>query len=347
MVIIVPQQTVKEIVQSWANYQMGSTGFVAPTFYLKSGVSLPRLNYYATKEAAFKQLLFMTNSPGGVDQKTVAGSITFKNDGSAQTAGINCDFFVPIAADQLIPADYAAAKAVYEKVPNIYFIVRFYKTDGTGAYYSILTPIFFGIAATVVKATGDKLAAMKEFYKNLEFVKAEYNALVGTLNELTNQPFNPITQQTINRLTQRRITMLSEIKSISGINLMTSSGGTINGIGIIPIAIIVAIAIIGAAAWGVTTWIKENEKSKRILSAYQHQQYMAAEQQKILDACKSGAYSQDQCNTALKNIGIAIETGKDVANKSAENTKGLFGEIGDMVKWGAVGFIAYMLIKRA
>lgn len=338
---------IKKVVDAWKSRQISrnTNSYAAVTFFLLKGAMISRLNYYKSKDIALKQLYYLAGEKGFSSQ-TPAGSITFKQNGTAQTAGINADLFLPVSAGfSNMPLPYESAKDFITKTNVRDFVVRFFTNTGNGPYYAVFNGRYFGISATIINASGDKAIAMQGFYNNLQKVNAQYNALVASLNELIEKPNDPVTQQVINRLTQRRISLLEEIKNIPGATIITGTDGNISGIGIIPIAYIVVIAIAGAAAWTVSNWITEKAKTDRILQSYNHQTYMAGEQQKILNDVAAGKIPQSTANAALKNLGVAIKTAGEVAEQSAKDKKGIFGEIGDLVKWGVVGFIGFQFMK--
>lgn len=337
---------IKKILQAWQIHQVtDGSSFVAPTIYLLKGVTnVPRWNYYNSKETALKQLYYLSGEKGFTAQ-TANGSVDFKKDGTAQTLGINVDFYLPVSVLSNVPVNYFGIKEVL-KTKLDFFLIRFYKTNGSGPYYAAINKNYFGVSAQVVKATGEKLAAIETFYRNLARIKAEYNSLVSSLNMLTAQPFNAKTQETINRLTQRRISMDNEIRQISGINIVTGPSGTISGIGIVPILYIVVLAVIGVAGWTVSTWLNEKAKTQRIVDAYNHQQFIAAEQKQLLADYKAGKIPEAVFINAAKNLGIAMETAKKVAEESSKPDKGLLDGVGNIVMWLAIGVIGMQALKR-
>jgi len=337
---------IKKVVDAWKTRMItNTTSYAATTFYLLKGAIISRLNYYTSKDTALKQLYYLAGEKGFSSQ-VPSGSIAFKQDGTAQTAGINAELYLPVSAGfSSLPLPYESAKDFLQKTNVRDFIVRFYTNTGNGPYYAVFNGRYFSIDATIIKATGDKAIAMQGFYNNLQKIKAQYNALVASLNELISKPGDPVTQQTINRLTQRRISLLEEIKQIPGATIVTGTDGNISGIGVIPIAYIVVIAIVGAIGWTANTFVENRAKTDRILESFNHQKFMVAEQQRILADAAAGKISQSTANAALKNLGVAIKTAGEVAEESAKDEKGLFGEIGDIVKWGVVGLIGFQFMK--
>lgn len=343
------QDEIKKVLQAWQVQQVTGQGtnFVAPTVYLQSGLTnVPRWNYYSSKEVALKQLYYLSGEKGYTAQNA-SGSVTFKQDGTAQTFGINVDFLVPSSIASNIPVPYAAMKEML-KTKLQYFLIRFYTPTGSGPYYAAINKNYFGITATVVKATGDKLAAMEVYYRNLAKIKAEYNSIVASLNYLTTQPFNSKTQETINRLTQRRISMYNEMSQLQGVTIVTGTSGSISGgsVGFIPIAYVVVLAIIGVAGWTVSTWLTEKQKTQRIVDAYNHQQYIAAEQKQLLADFKAGKITEPVFTAAAKNLGIAMETAKKVAEESSKPEKGILDGVGKIAMWLAIGLIGASALKK-
>jgi hypothetical protein len=348
MAIKIPSQAV--IDKAVRELQLGTIlgtmpSYVAASVYTLPTANLTRVNLYDTKEKALQQLYYLEKVSGAKMQNPV-GYVSLQANGTPQTVGVNVDFYFPAPYINSFPVPYYVVKELFVKNELNYFIIRLTTPKGNGPYYAILSAGYFGITATKLDLTGQKLAEAKAFYENLALIRTQYNELVATLNNLIAKPVNPVTQQTINRLTQRRITMLDQIRQIKGITIISNDGGSISGIGFIPVALIVALAIVGVAGYSLTTWIAERQKTQRIKDAYNHQTYMTAEQKRIMDACAAGTYPKEQCDQALKNIGVAIQTAQKVAEESAKEEKGLMGNLGNIAMWLAIAVIGSKVIGK-
>ena len=107
------------------------TGYVAPTVFLRKGGSIPGWNYYNTLSEAMAAFI-------DPDPVRVAGTINFINNGLPQTMGINVDFYV------IISGRWTAVNFKYIlDNPSAAGVIRFYTTQGAGAYYTIWNNHFF------------------------------------------------------------------------------------------------------------------------------------------------------------------------------------------------------------
>lgn len=346
MIYLPTVDIINEIARSYAmNKVVTGSGYVAPAIFLKAGAKVTRWNYYKSKADALKKLYKLTNTPGGSDP-VPAGAVTFKADGSAQTFGINADFYFPLLSQISVPVPYNAIGMILQRVGNkAVFIAKFYRTTGTGPFYAVIDFTHFSISANVVKAAGDKLAAIDALQREVALIKATYNFYTNYLNELAAKPFlNPAEQQSYNRANNIRQAMWQEMQQIKDVQFVTMQNGQI-GLPVLPLIawIVIGLGVTIAAA---SVILKEVEKSKRIRQSYDHQKFLAAEQKKILDGFAAGQYTKEQAQAALKNIGIAMQTADTVAKETVKD-KGVFDNLADIAKFGMIAVIVLAVTKMS
>lgn len=338
----------KEMMNSFIKTVLGESfltikqrGYVAPIFFLEKGPSISGWNYYATLDEAFNKLKYIVNE-GGYDARP-SGSIKFKPDRTAQPAGINVDFYLPINKNSIVNVGYKAMKFLYENYsqPSL-SVCRFFKTDGTGPYYTILNKAYFGIAATKIASySADKISALDNLYREAAVLKARHNVLAIFLNNLASRQLSAFEQQIFNEGSLRLQTMRAEIAQIEGINLYYSKDGQI---GVIQIALI-AWLVVGAivVSWSVNKILESAEKTKRVNLSYNQSKW--AEQQRLLIAQEltKGTITKSQAGILDKSLSMTIEAANKNAETASENSPSVFGEVGNIVKWGAIGLGVYAI----
>lgn len=320
-------------------------GYIAPTVYLAAGRYVSNWNYYGTFEQAVAKWKFLNNLGGS--NVTGKGIISFANNGTAQTMGINVDFYVYLLGKwYLIP--YKTVKS-FNPNDNVPIIFRFYTTAGNGPYYAILNQFYFGIAATIVKdADPEKVAALDGFYREVQLLKYRYNALVGFMNDLGKRNLSAYEQQIFNEGMLLLNSMNQQIGTIRNIEITYGEGGRIGAtIGILPLlAIIAIIAILAAAtAWAVSAIITEQEKTKRINDAFELNKWVSDKKLQVSQQVQAGTISQQNANSVLSTLDAAAAAGNAVA-KSSSKDKSVFGDIGEIVKFGVLGLLGYMLLTQ-
>lgn len=323
-----------QIKQQWAqNTYSNDKGYFAPTVYLLKGISnVPGWDYYKSLQDATNRLNYLFKMPGGVNVKA-AGTIPLKTDGTAQTVGINTDFYFCYAPGKTIAVPYGFVKLSIADPNAVFGIFRFYKTNGAGPYYGIFNPRCLGIAATVVSGNSAKKAELDELYRQLALLKTKYNTLVSFLNELSKKNLSPVEQRIFNQGILLKDAMMNDIRQIKGIEVYSSTSGQI---GFVWIPVIIVLVIIGAITWGVTDVLREREKTQRIQQSYDMEKWII-EQKKAIAADKtiSAADKASVYKTLDQAADTAVQTAKDSSSPDSNS-------IGNMIKW-ALG--AVILLK--
>lgn len=342
MALYIPTSAeIKKIQQAWQVSQViGDTGYVAPTVYLNKNVTnVPNWKYYSTKAAALKQLYYLTGEKGFASQPET-GAVSFRKDGTAQTFGINVDFYLPVSTLSNVPLPYTVAKDLILNTKLRFLLVRFTTVNGSGPYYAVFNSLYFGMSATTVKATGERFKAYDKFYREVQLLKTKYNTLVTFLTKLSEKQLSAKEQQIFNKGILLKDNLYQQIKQVKGIEIYTSSSG---GIGVVAIPVIWVIALIAAvaASWTIVEINKEWEKSKRINDANDVQKWVAEQMQIVAADPKISAEDKKRI---LKTLSDTADSASKVAEKSAEDEKGLFGEIGNILKWGIIGIVAMKVL---
>jgi hypothetical protein len=314
------------------------TGYVAPNVFLRKGGSIPGWNYYGSLTEAAAAFI-------DPDPVHIAGTIYFVNNGLPQTMGINVDFYV-IIDGKWTPVNFSYIL----NNPNATGVIRFFDTNGNGAFYTIWNPYYFGSSATVVgNYTPEKIAALDSFYREVALLKYRYNSLVGFLNSMALRQLNTREQQIFNEGILKLQNISNQINSIDGIEIKYSDKGAV--IGIIPIILIIVIILIlaSATAWTVSTVLAEQEKTKRINDSFELNKWIAEKKLQLSTAVTAGTITQSQANDINKTLDAAASIGNQVAVQSTKETESLFTQLGSLVKWGVVGagiYFGYKLFKK-
>jgi hypothetical protein len=267
-----------------------------------------------------------------------AGNVAFKADAVPQTFGINADFYVYKNGSWVI-TDYATMKMSLRRC-----IVRVYTPTGTGPYFAVFEPAYFGISATKVTETdAAKVAALDSLYREVALLKYRYNALVGFMNTLAARQLNSFEQQIYNQGLVTLQNLNNQISQIKGIELNYTASGAIGT----PVILIIAIIAIlsGVAAWTITAIATEREKTKRINESYDLSKWIAIKKQEIANQVQQGVLSQTEANSIYTTLDKAAETGNKIATQSSKESPGLFSDIATLAKWGVAGLIAYGAIQ--
>lgn len=317
--------------------------YIAPSCYLRADRYISNWNYYSTFEDCRDKDLYLRNQGGR--NVPAAGNIAFVNNQRAQTLGINVDFWI-LQGGLWMLTSYKHIRSIISSMPPC--IMRMYTPQGNGPYFSIFNNNYFGLSAAVLTDYDpSKIQALDSFYREVQLAKYRFNEFVGFLNYLAKKP---ILTQVEAKIYNQGLTMLQsfqrEMLTIKNIDIGWSQGAKIGALPILAIIAIVAV-LAGAAGWTVQQIISEKEKTKRINDAYQMNQWVADKKIEVGQLAESGQISSSDAANINKTLDKAAETANNVAVQSTKNEKGLFGEIGDIVKWAAVGLVGYMLVKNA
>lgn len=323
--------------------------YLAPTVYKKSGVLLSSSwNYYNSLADAVNKYWYLNNR--GSTNPAPVGSVTFLPDTTAQTMGINCDFY--IFQDnkwQLTTYKYLRGLASYPPM-----VFRFITREGNGPYYAIFDPKTFGLSATAIDSvSSEKLTALDGFYREVQLMKYRYNSLAGFLNTLAQKPLTPTEQTIFNQGVLKLQNMGAQMQTLKGIEIsFTTSGAVLNGfgrVGIIPFVIIAIVAILAAAtAWTITAIIDMQQRTKQINDTYELNKWVAQKKTEIAAQVNSGTMTPQQAQEVYKTLDSATDSANKIAANASSST-GIFGEVTGLVKWGLLGYVVVMgmgLLKK-
>jgi hypothetical protein len=338
---IVTQADLRSIAAENAK-SISQTAFVAPTVFKVQGVKLPRVNYYATKEAAFNQFLFLTNKTK--TKSLPSGSVDFTPYFVAQPIGINVDFYyyTPLGFVQL-PYSFFRTMPIKAKSGIVF---RFYKNDGSGPYYAIFDNVNFGASATVVKdIPANKIAALDEFHRQLQALKARHNTLAAYLTNISTQRLNVVQQQSYNEGLLLLQNLREEMKAVKGAEFSFGSKG--EAIGIIPIIIWVvgAIVLAIAAAWTIDKVNTEIQKTKRLNAGYDIQKWLADQNLKIAAAKKAGIISEADAHALTQANTVTSNQAAENNTKQTEETKSVFDKIENIALIGLGILVVSKFVK--
>lgn len=312
-------------------------GYVAPTVFLMKGKQYGSgMSYYSSLSDAFDRLKYIFHQ-GGRNVSSV-GYVPLKKDGTAQTIGINVDFYFAVNPLAVVNLGYAARRFASSQPDRIYSIIRFYKTDGSGPYYAIYDPNYFGAAATPVSSySSDKIAAMDKFSREAALLKAKHNTLATYLTQLSAKQLTPVHQQIFNEGSLRLQTMRAEMAQIEGLEVYYSKDGAI---GIIALPLI-GWVIVGAvvAGWAVSRIIEQYQKTARVNSSYDVQKWVSDQKVKIAQEVVAGRISQASANELNNELNQVSKKAGENAETASQNNS-MFGDVAEVLKWGAIVFIA-------
>lgn len=317
------------------NKDFTSRGYVAPTTYLRADRYISNFNYYNSLQAVTAKALFLKGLGGS--NSTPSGIKTFVQNNTAQTFGINCDFYAYLSGSwQMVGYTWLKAN-INTTAPIVY---RFISTTGAGPYYAILDTYYFGVSAITVASTDPaKVAELDAFWREVQVLKYTYNSFVGFLNELSKRQLNTVEQKVYNEGLLMLTTLSNQLSTIRGVYIQFQSGGTIG----LPVLVIIAIiaVISGAAAWTISSIAVEREKTKRINDSYELQKWVATKKQEVAQQQQSGAISKQSADSIIQTLDSASAAALKVATDASKD-KGLFGNAAEIVKWGAIGYIAFL-----
>lgn len=263
---VVTQNDLKSL-RAWSEASAARRGYVAPTVFRLATSSITSLNYYRTLDNAVQKLKYLQNRGG----KNIApsGSIKLQQNRTAQTIGINVDFY--LADDNLGPIaqPYTTIRQKLSSgaIKNMPF--KFYKTDGSGPFFALLSSTDMGIAATVTqKLSPEKIEAYDRLTREITLLRINYNTLASFLNDLSKKKLNRTQQQIFNEGLLRLQEYRDDIRQIKDIDFVFGKNNQINGIGILPVVawLIFGIASALIAAWAVTKIVSKWSEVAKVRS---------------------------------------------------------------------------------
>ena len=324
---------------SEGGFSLKQKGYVAPTVFLLQGKNAGSgWNYYNSLTDAFEKCKYLLRLGGS--NIPPAGFVPLKKDGTAQTIGINVDFYFAVNKDKLVNLGYKARKFANTLSNPVFCILRFYKTDGTGPFYTVYDPRYMGASATPVSSySADKISAIDRLNREVALVKAKHNVLASYLNALAVKKLTPVEQQIFNEGSLRLQTMRAEIQQINGIEIYYSKDGTIGFI-VLPL---IAWLIVGAAVvgWAVSKIVEQYQKTARLNASYDAQKWVSDQKIKIEREVTKGTLTKDQAAALTNDLDKLNANAQKNAEESAKNVPGMFGDIANVVKWAAIALVAW------
>jgi hypothetical protein len=314
-------------------------GYVAPTVYKLGGVTLGGYNYYNTLQEAELKALYL-GGKGGYNVPP-AGSIPLTSS-EPTTFGINVDFYL-YKDGAFANSSYAELKRLGINHRMIAF--RFWRTDGSGPYYSVLDYERFGISATsVASVSPEKLAQLDALYRAVELLKYRYNSLVGFLNNLAMRQLTAKEQQIFNEGSLRLQNLRVEMQQLDGVEFrFTSTGAVVHGIGFVPLLIIAAIVIIAAVTgWTITQIADMREKTQRINDAYQLNQWVTQKKIEVAQMAAAGAISNKDAASIQKSLDKASTAANEVAGNAAKDAPGTLDNVITIAKIAGIFILGKM-----
>lgn len=327
-------------IQQYAARNFSTSGYVAPTvFKLKN--SMAGYNYYKTRAEAVDKLLYLNNMGGR--NVPAAGAIRFVKPGDYETFGINVDFFVHVPfVNKWMAVPYEFMRMYYTKLK---FVFRFYDTSGKGPFYSVFDARSFGIAAQKIdKVSTEKLRALDEFHRELQVLKAKHNTLVSFLADLSKKNLSASEQRTFNSGVLLLNNLQNQLRTIKGVDITYGETGAVAGVGVAPVLIWIVVAIVaaGVVSWSVSDILREKEKTSRVNSSYDVQKWVEDQRRQIAADNSIPPAEKQRLYDGLDKM---AEGSRENAGAALEPTKGTFGEIGDIFKWGVLGLLGITLVK--
>lgn len=338
--MIYPQSVLSSIFAGM-NTLPSKRNYVAPTVYKLAGVTISGWNYYKSFADALEKLRWLVGV-NGAKNITAAGSVTFTGN-SAQTCGLNTDFFIAVNESYATPVTYEFQKSAISQGIKKLFVYRMFLSDGSGPYYAVFDPRYFNISASILSnVPADKLAQLDEFHRSVAILKGQHNSLVNFLNEQIKLPVTPARQMTINQGQMAISNMRAQLGTIQGLDITYGSAGQI---GVIMLAPIIYWAIAAAVtAWSVSAIVTEVQKTKRITASFNFQSWAQEHKLRLAQEAQAGNISQADALALSTATDKAAAAAAKVAENSSKGSGG-FGDLSTMVKWGGITFIALAAIK--
>lgn len=323
------------------NEDFSQQGYVAPSVYLRGDRYISNYNYYHSMQGCIDKYNYLAKQGGA--NTTPAGIRSFVNNQTPQTFGINCDFYV-LQAGVWVLASYAWLKSNWGKSSFPPCVFSFISVEGSGMYWAILDRYYFSVSATAIKNFDPaKLSELDLFYREVQVMKYRYNTFVGFLNTLSQRQLNSVEQRIFNEGMLLITTLGNEMKTVRGLNIIYQSGGKIGN----PVLLIIAIiAVLSAAtAWTISSIVQEKERTKRINDAYDLNKWVVAKKVEIAQAVERGDISQQSANGINNTLDGAAALGNKIAESAAKD-KTTLGNVAEILKWGAIGYIGYLFLSR-
>lgn|SRR5574341_5982 len=321
------------------NKNFTERGYVAPTTFLRADKYVSNFNYYGSLVGAANKALYLADKGGS--NTVPVGIKTFLNNQTAQTFGINCDFYAYLNGSwQLV--DYNWVKTNWASSTLI--IYRFHLTTGAGPYYAILDKYYFGVSAITVQSSDPaKVAALDAYWREVQILKYTYNSFVGFLNTLSKRELNTVEQRVYNEGLLLLQNLSNEMNLLKGLYIQYQTGATI-GLPVLIVILIIAI-ISGATAWTISAITVEQQRTKRINDSYELQKWVATKKQEVAAQAQAGTISQQSADSIFGTLDAAAQSAQKVANDAAKED-GLFGNVAEILKWGAIGYLAHLFFSH-
>lgn len=318
--------------------------YVAPTvFRLAGSTTQTYWPYYKSLADAIAQMKYAA----GKTKTPVAhaGTISFTKEAKAQTLGINVDFYYPIPVVGITSIPYAYLRDNIAKGPAL-VPFRFYKTDGSGPFYSVLDNSRLGISATVISnVSEEKVAALDAYHRELQLLKTKYNTLALYLTTLSKKQLKPAQQQSFNEGSLLLQRMSTELGKIKGIDITYTSSGQI-GEPITLLTILLISIIAGAVAWTVVAITAEVAKVKKLNASYDMQKWISDQQLKLAAAKKNGQITQGDYDTMIKTLEDSNNTASKAVNDVTTNKGGMLDKVQNILLLALGGYAVIQLVKK-
>lgn len=319
-------------------------GYIAPTVFFQSGktISEPGWAYYKSLNDAFLKLKYLFKDPAGQNIRP-EGSIPIAKNKTAQTIGYNADFYFAVNPASVVSLGYKAIKFSVTQSANIYAIFSFYKQNGSGPYYAIFDPKYLGAAAMpVTSLSADKISAIDKFTREALVLKARHNTLVDYIGTLAQKPQTPALKKVLTESVSKLQAMRAGIQSIEGIKVYYSNDGRIgNPLGLGYLGWIVIGGVL--AAWAVPKIIEQFEKTKRLNASFDVQKFVIDNNAFLAQEYKAGRISKAEYDQLIAINQQALDAAIKAAATAVAPSKSMFGEVGDIVKWVAIGLGVFAL----
>ena len=337
---IVTQEQLQSL-QLESRKNASQTAYVAPTVY-RNANRADYINqlYYKNFVDAYKMALIVSGVKN-IAMPQPTGVIKFTGSPTAQTMGINVDFYVKVPGiKDPVFAPYLFVKQMYTyyaTIGGIGMVVKFYKTNGEGPFYTPIHTSIFSITATMVKnVRPDKIKALDDFHRSCQRMMAVHNSYVTALNQMAARSLTPVEQKYFNQWNLKVQNMRQQMAAIKGVEISYASAG--DAIGILPVLIwVIAIAITAiAAAWAVTTLGSQRAAVDKIISNNNFVADQAAYQLEVEKAITAGTITREKGDALIKNS-------RDQQKAAVENNKtltddkpGIFDQLINLAKWAGV-----------
>jgi hypothetical protein len=323
--------------QRWQEKSTPQKGYISPTVYRLPSSTATRWPYFKTLQNALDFIKYMAGNKS-VKLPVNAGYIPFVNTRTPQQLGINVDFYLPLPALGSLPVPYVYVREKYKAAGNVVLAFKFYKPNGSGPFYSILSSTDLGIAATQTdKLTPEKIAALDRLTREVALLKANYNALANFLDGLSKKTLSPVQQQVFNEGVLRLMDYKTQINAIKDIDFKFGKNSQVSGIGIAPaIAWLIFWAVTSIiAAYTITRIAAKWAEVAKVRSDNDAIQFITDANIRIAkDPTLTQQQKQDLIN---KNYGIidSIEQHKETVEENAAKP-GMVEQLMSLGKWAVI-----------